>query len=360
MNHIDLNRSQYLELENIALGAFLPVKGFMNEDEFQSVVRNMRLPSGEVFPLPVVLDVSAAQARALRGQPRVSLVFGREVVAVMTPESIFSIDRQECARQIFGTTDDGHAGVQKFFAMESHFVGGPISLISRATLDISSWNLTPQQTRSAFAERDWKTVVGFQTRNIPHRAHEYLQRAALELADGLFIQPLVGWAKAGDYTPEAIMLGYQVMMEHFYPRGRVLLGALTANMRYAGPREAVFHAIIRRNYGCTHFVVGRDHAGVGNYYGKYEAHEYTRRFEGELGIKIVRLHGPYHCKACGGIVTERTCQHLETRPEVTQQISGSDIRAALSAGTKIDSEVIRPEVISALKDVPLFFRGVAK
>ena len=197
-------------------------------------------------------------------------------------------------------------------------------------------------------------MVGFQTRNVPHRAHEYLQRVALEHCDGLFIQPLVGRKKIGDYTPEAIIVANQLLVDQFYPPHRVVLGILSTAMRYAGPREALFHALIRRNYGCTHFIIGRDHAGVGEYYGKYSAHELARQFEGDLGIDIMYLHGPYHCRRCDGIVTEHTCAHLHSDPAAITQISGTDMRTVLSGGKEPEPHLMRSEVVEALKGINLF------
>lgn len=347
-----LDRDQYLELEKLGLGAFSPLAGFMNEAEFRSVVTTMRLPQGAVFPLPVVLDVSRAQADAMQKVPDVDLVFDGRVVGRLWPTDFYGVDRRDSARQIFGTDDPKHPGVAHFYGLSEVFVGGRVELLKRAEFDISVDELTPQQTRAIFSERGWKTVAGFQTRNVPHRAHEYLQRVALEHADGLFIQPLVGRKRAGDYTPQAVMSGYRALVGQFLPRQRVVLGILSTLMRYAGPREAVFHAIIRRNYGCTHFIVGRDHAGVGDWYGLYDAHELTRRFDGDLGIEIMRLHGPYFCPDCDGIVTEKTCPHAGG--ERTRQISGTDMRRILVEGEKPDPRLMRPEIVAALSGVPLF------
>ena len=354
MTEIALNRDQYLEMEKIALGAFAPLGGFMTEADFTSVVERLRLTTDEPFPLPVVLDVDRDTATRARGRPRVVLTYGGEQVGEMVPESIFSCDKDAVARTIFGTDDRYHPGYQRFVSGGEMFVGGRVELRKRAELDISAYELTPEETKSIFIERGWKTIVGFQTRNVPHRAHEYLQRVALEHVDGLFIQPLVGRKKAGDYTPEAIMGGYRRLIEDFYPPRKVLLGILSTAMRYAGPREAIFHAIIRRNYGCTHFVVGRDHAGVGDFYGKYEAHELVRRFDGELGIDVMLLHGPFHCSRCDGLVTEQTCAHYEGAPELVREISGTDIRQILKSGTSPDNSIIRPEVLEAVKDIDLF------
>jgi sulfate adenylyltransferase len=354
MSELVLTRDQYLEFEKLAFGALTPLTGFMDEAQFRGAVDKMRLPSGDVFPLPVLLDVSAEDARRLRGLPHVALVHEKTQVGELTPESIFTCDKRDVVAKVFGTSDAAHPGVRAFMSGGDWFVGGPVRLKQRVRLDISDDELTPDQTRYIFGKRGWKTVVGFQTRNVPHRAHEYLQRAALEQVDGLFIQPLVGRKKAGDYTPQAIMAGYKALVRNFMREDRVVLGILSTAMRYAGPREAVFHAIIRRNYGCTHFIVGRDHAGVGSYYGKYEAHELTRRFDGELGIQIMRLHGPYHCRRCDALVTEHTCPHGKTDPAAISEISGTDMRAILSGGAAPRAELMRPEVIAAVKGIPLF------
>ena len=357
MTELTLNRHQYLELEKLHLGAFAPLQGFMTEGQFHSVVDSLRLPDGEVFPLPVMLDLSADDKDRVKGRPRVTLCYEGEEVGEIEPQSLFNCDKRDVAMKVFGSDDKAHPGVAFLNQMQDWFVGGPVRLTKRLAIDVSVWELTPEQTRAEFKRRGWQTVVGFQTRNVPHRAHEYLQRVALEQVDGLFIQPLVGWKKEGDYTADAIMAGYSTLIEAFYPKDRVLLGILSTAMRYAGPREAVFHALVRRNYGCTHFVVGRDHAGVGDYYGKYEAHDLTRRFDGDLGIQVMRLHGPYHCRRCGGIVTEQTCQHLETALDDTRQISGTDIRELLTSGSEPDAEIMRPEVLDALSSVPVFIEG---
>ena len=315
VSRISISRNQYLEFEKIALGAFAPLTGFMREPEFQSVVENLRLPTGQVFPLPVVFDLSREQAKDVKSVSKIVLVLDNEEVGEIVPESVYSYNKETVAKSVFGTTDPRHPGVAQFLTMGDFFVGGPIKLYRRVRFSFSSHELTPEETRAYFAKKEWRTVVGFQTRNVPHRAHEYLLRLALEMADGLFIQPLVGTRKRGDYLPEAILTGYQALIKDFLPQDRILLGVLSASMRYAGPREAIFHALVRRNYGCTHFIVGRDHAGVGGYYGTYEAHELTQRYENDLGIQILRFHGPFHCSRCGGIYTDRTCPMFSHHPK---------------------------------------------
>jgi sulfate adenylyltransferase len=356
MADLSLNRNQYLEFEKIGLSAFAPLDGFMNEDAFVAVVDEMRLPGGEPFPLPVVLDVDVDDAERLRGSHKINLSFDGIEVGTLSFESLFTCNKEAVALKVYGTTDPAHPGVAHFMNMGVWFIGGKIELKQRAALNISEDELTPAETRALFAERGWEKIAGFQTRNVPHRAHEHLQRIALDMVDGLFIQPLVGRKKKGDYTPDAILAGYRALIDGFYRKDCVLLGILSTSMRYAGPREAVFHAIIRRNYGCTHFIVGRDHAGVGNYYEKYAAHELTRRFDGELGIEIMRLHGPYFCRICDGIVTEHTCPHSDDSTAVSQ-ISGSDMRAILLDGKRPDPNLMRPAIVEQLKHVPLFIEN---
>ena len=354
MTQLDLNKRQYLELEKIGLGALAPLDGFMSEAAFRSVVTDMRLPDGAVFSLPVFLDVDARTASSIAPGRTIALHYEGAAVGEVDVADVFTCDKTEVASHVYGTSDPAHAGVAHFLRMGTHFVGGRARLIRRVAFEFSSHELTPAETRQRFADNGWQTIAGFQTRNVPHRAHEYLQRTALEFVDGLFIQPLVGYKKKGDYQPQAVLAGYEALLRSCFPPSRVVLGVLSTSMRYAGPREAVFHAIIRRNYGCTHFVVGRDHAGVGGYYGKYAAHALTRRFDGELGIDVLRLCGPFYCRACGSIATEKTCRHVTDAPEMTHEISGSDMRRLLSGESEPAPELMRPEVVASLKGMRLF------
>ena len=314
LNKIILDRDHYLELEKLALGAFSPVTGFMNEAEFISVVDHMHLTTGEVFPIPILLDIDRDHADFLRGQSRVALVFEGREVGEIQPNDFFTIDKAKWIPKMFGTTDPNHPGVADFLSCGDVFVGGPVTLSEQVHLDISQYELSPSETRALFAENGWSTVACFHTRNVPHRAHEFLQRMALDMCDGLFIQPMLGRKKVGDFTPDAIMAGYRSLISGFYPDRRVALGALSTACRYAGPREAVFHALVRRNYGGTHMVVGRDHAGVVDYYGKYDSQALCKKFETELNIKILAFQAPHFCSRCDGIVTEKTCPHVATAP----------------------------------------------
>jgi len=355
MSELHLTRTQYLEFEKLALGAYEPVKDFMDEDTFRSVVERMRLPDGTPFTLPILLSIDLETMQRLRGLPRITLAYQGVEVGVLAPESFYTCNKAQVSFALFGTTDKAHPGVRFFLEGGDWFISGPISPITPLPQILPHSNeLTPLQAKSLFKNRGWKSVAGFQTRNVPHRAHEYLQRVALEYVDGLFLQPLVGRKKTGDFTPEAVLRGYTALIEGFYPSERIALSLLTTAMRYAGPREAIFHAIIRRNYGCTHFIIGRDHAGVGNFYGKYDAHQLAEQFSGELGITILPLHGPFHCRRCDSIVTEKTCPHHETDPSSISHISGTDMRAILIEGRAPDTRLMRSEIVNALRGVPIF------
>jgi sulfate adenylyltransferase len=351
---LSLRQDQYLELEKIGLHAFLPLDHFMIEEEFVSVCTQMRLPSGQPFPIPVVLDVSKEFADTAKNSSSIDLMYEGRKVGEVEPTSVYTCDKPVMAKFVYGTDEPAHPGVKRFYSVGDWFIGGKTTLMERVDGMLSAFELTPAETKQKFADLGWKTIVGFQTRNVPHRAHEYLQRVALEHVDGLFVQPLVGQKKKGDYSPEAVIKGYQALIKGFYPLTRVLMGILSTSMRYAGPREAVFHALIRKNYGCTHFIVGRDHAGVGNYYEKYAGHKLLHVFEAELGIKIMYLHGPFHCEICDSIVTEHTCPHLLSQPAATNQISGTMIRQILSGGSKPDPRHFRPQILEALQGCELF------
>ncbi|NQV78999.1 MAG: sulfate adenylyltransferase [Alphaproteobacteria bacterium] len=352
MTTLALDAAQYRELEKIAEGAFRPLDGFCTEAQFASIVDSLTLPDGAVFPLPVLLDVGEDTAKQAGSQ--LTLTFAGVPVGAVDVCSVFTIDKAATARRLFGTDDRAHPGVQRLSAGGDWFVGGPVRDFTPVPGVRPDWEMSPQETRAAFDQRGWRTVAGFQTRNVPHRAHEYLLRVALETVDGLLVHPLVGWKKTGDYTAQAIRHGYRTLLDEFFVRERVLLSAFSANMRYAGPREALFHALVRRNYGCTHFIIGRDHAGVGGYYGRYDAHDLVRRYEDRLGISILYLHGPFYCEICDGIVTDKTCPHRATVPDRILDISGTQVRDSLRNAGVMDARLIRPEIINSIRDVPVF------
>lgn len=352
MPKIELDEFQYNECENLAIGSFYPLDRFMNSDDLDAVSESFCLSTGEFFPLPVLLDLDKDLAALCKTSKVAKLVFNNEVVGELAIESIFSYDRAKLALAIFQTDNSSHPGVKDLYSKKDFFISGKINMFNAATRVNKRGELTPLQTKEEFTRLGWSSVVGFQTRNIPHRAHEYLQRIALEYVDGLFIQPLVGKKKIGDFQSNVVMAAYRKLISSYYPSNRVILGQLTANMRYAGPREALFHALIRRNYGCTHFIVGRDHAGVDDWYGLYDAHNLALKFQKKLGIEIMAFNGPYYCVKCDTIVTSKTCAHWGS--EYAIDISGSDVRKMLRAGSIIDSRLMRPDIIESVRDMDLF------
>ena len=347
MPHVRLDARQASDVHCVAVGAFSPLRGFMGSADHAGVVGDMRLRSGAVWALPVVLAVDAAAARAARlGHTLLLDDPDGEPLAVLEVEETFDVDLAEEVERCFGTADPAHPGVAARLAQGPHCVAGEVWALRVPHSPFPDHDLTPAQSRAAFAARGWRTVVGFQTRNPVHRAHEYLHKVALESIDGLFLQPLVGETK-GDDVPAAVrMRCYTTLIERYYPRDRVVLGTFPAAMRYAGPREAVFHATVRRNYGCTHFIVGRDHAGVGNYYGTYDA---QLIFDGidpvGLGITPLRFEHTFWCHACEGMASTRTCPHDSSHHLL---LSGTKVRAMLAAGELPPPEFSRPEVAQVL------------
>ncbi|MBI2067921.1 MAG: sulfate adenylyltransferase [Deltaproteobacteria bacterium] len=337
-----------LELANIQEGVFAPLSGFFGGKDYRSVVDEMHIQNGSPWTIPVTLDLDEGEVKRATSSGVLTLIRhdGTEL-GKLEVEDIFRVDLEHDLQKVFGTTDRRHPGVDKEGSRSPYRVGGKVRPTRLVTNHSAPASFSPVETRKIFRERGWKSVAGFQTRNPIHKAHEYLQRLALEMTDGLFLQPLIGWKKSGDIAPEAVVASYRRMVKDFYPLDRVLFGTLRTPMRYAGPREAVFHAIVRRNYGCTHFIVGRDHAGVGNYYGKYEAQDFCKKFP-DLGIKILDFAGPYFCGACGHIVTERSCPHGE---KYVVHVSGTEVRDRLRRGEKPPVEYMRPEIAEVLLEM---------
>ncbi len=333
------------DIEMIGIGGFSPLTGFMAQPDYRRVVEEYRLASGLVWSIPVTLAVTREQAKGLKGD--VALRANGQVVAVLHLSDVYTPDKTAEARHVFGTTDAAHPGVARLQAIGDAYLGGSISVINRpAHTAFQPYRLDPAHTRQLFRERGWSRIVAFQTRNPIHRAHEYLQKCALEICDGLLLHPIVGETKAGDLSAEVRMRSYEVLLERYFPKDRVVLAVNPASMRYAGPREAIFHALIRKNYGCTHFIVGRDHAGVGTYYGTYDAQRIFDDFPPEeIGITPLRFENAAFCRACGNMVTAKTCPH-----GVAQHVSlsGTKVRELLQAGTPPPQEVSRPEVAAVL------------
>jgi sulfate adenylyltransferase len=345
LDSVSLTPRQAADLELLAVGGFSPLRGFQGADDWRRVVDEMRLADGLPWSIPVTLATGADAAEgdrlALNGED------GR-LLGVIDVEEVFERDLEREARHVYRTTDQEHPGVAAIYAEGTRCLAGPV----RATglpghpQAFERYILPPAASRAAFGERGWKTVVGFQTRNPIHRAHEYITKAALESVDGLFIHPLVGETKSDDIPADVRMRCYEVLLEHYYVPDHVLLAINPAAMRYAGPREAIFHALIRKNYGCTHFIVGRDHAGVGDYYGTYDAQEIFGEFvPDELGIEPMMFEHSFYCKLTKGMATSKTSP---AGPEDRVFLSGTKVREMLRAGERPPDEFTRPEVADIL------------
>lgn len=338
-----LNERELSDVEMIANGAYSPLTGFMNQDDYSSVVEKMRLASGLPWSIPITLplrvDVSEGQDLALKQ--------GETVVAVMHVQEVYNRDLAREATMVYRTSESAHPGVAALFEEGNQVAGGPIDVLSPpADREFPEYRLSPGETRAAFMERGWRTIVGFQTRNPVHRAHEYLQKTAMEVVDGLLLHPLVGATKSDDVPAHIRMRSYEALLASYYPPDRVVLAVNPAAMRYAGPREAIFHALIRKNYGCTHFIVGRDHAGVGSYYGTYDAQHIFSDFDpAELGITPLFFEHSFFCLRCEGMATTKTCPHSRESHVV---LSGTQVREMLSRGELPPPEFSRPEVAQIL------------
>ncbi len=343
-----LNTRELTEVENIAIGLYSPLQGFMTEANYKGVVEDMHLADGNVWTIPVVLGVDMIEANLLSMGEDVALTDSEDkIYAILHLEDKYQVDKKGEASAVYKTTDREHPGVENVYQRGDILLGGKITLLNRIRHDMfNKYRRDPAEVRDYIQDKGWKRVVGFQTRNPIHRAHEYLQKCSLEIVDGLLLSPLVGETKSGDIPVEYRIESYEVVMNDIYPRERVFLSVFPAAMRYAGPREAVFHALCRQNYGCTHFIVGRDHAGVGDYYGTYDAQEMFDNFDPtEIGITPLRFEYSFYCKKCKSMATTKTCPHDS---ENHIGLSGTKVRKLLREGKRPPVEMTRPKVADVL------------
>jgi sulfate adenylyltransferase len=347
MTQLEVGSRQLADLEMLAIGAYSPLGGFMTQADYLGSVNDMHLANGLPWSIPITLAATREQAAALHEGSHIALVNAEgSLQAVMTIAEKFGYDKEHEARNVYRTIDEAHPGVRVLYEQGDVLLGGPVRVVSLQQQSFASYRLTPTQARQAFAERGWKRIVGFQTRNPVHRAHEYIQKCAMETVDGLYLHPLVGDTKGDDIPADVRMRCYEVLLENYYPTDRVILGVLPAAMRYAGPREAIFHALMRKNYGCSHFIVGRDHAGVGSYYGTYDAHHIFAQFDAaQLGITPMFFDHTFYCRACDAMASSKTCPHSNEQ-HVT--LSGTRVRQMLQVGEIPPREFSRPEVATVL------------
>jgi sulfate adenylyltransferase len=348
---VTVGERELSDLELLTVGALSPLTGFQGEKDYHLVLETMHLENGLPWSIPVTLSLTADDAKRIGGAESVALLppGSNAPLAILRVSEVYERDRQKEALGVFGTEDLAHPGVDALHASGDFCAAGDVRAIRLPEHDaFLQYRLTPAQTRAAFAERGWKTVVGFQTRNPIHRAHEYIQKCALEIVDGLLVHPLVGATKGDDVPADVRMRCYEALFDGYYPKDRAMVSVFPAAMRYAGPKEAVWHAICRKNYGCTHFIVGRDHAGVGDYYGTYDAQKIFEEFEpGELGITPLMFEHSFWCNRCEGMASPKTCPHDE-RERVS--LSGTKVRQMLRSGERPPIEFSRPEVADILID----------
>lgn len=347
LNKIQLNSREISDLEMLAIGAFSPLEGFLSEDDYKSVVENSRLKNGLVWSIPITLSATKEEIKDLKTNQDITLLNSQEVLGLLHLEEIYAYDKDKEAELVYKTTDSTHPAVAYLYSQGEFLLAGKITLLNRHKHEeFPEYWFDPIQTRNIFKEKGWRRIVGFQTRNPIHRAHEFIIKTALEIVDGLFLNPLVGETKKGDIPAEVRMTCYKTLIEKYFPKDRVFMGVYGAAMRYAGPREAILHALVRKNFGCTHFIVGRDHAGVGNFYGPFEAQEIFDKFlPSEIGITPLFFENAFWCRHCAEMATVKTCPH----PQIEHfSLSGTKVRELLASGEIPPPEFTRPEIADIL------------
>lgn len=348
---LNVNRDRAEDVENIAHGVFSPLEGFLCRNDLESVLDEMRLDNDVPWTIPIVLDVDKREIEGLKEGDVIFLSSENGMLAEMNIEDIYIADKKRMVEKVYGTDNPSHPGVKATYDMKDTILGGKITLLKEGKMPFEKYLLWPKETRVLFREKGWKEVVAFQTRNPPHVGHEYVQKAALTFVDGLFINPLIGRKEKGDFRDEVILEAYNALIKNYYPEDRVVLSILCTSMKYAGPREAIHHAIMRKNFGCTHFIVGRDHAGVGNFYHPYAAHEIFREFP-DLGITPLFFRSFFYCKKCGSIVNEKICPHSG---DDIVNFSGTMIRKMLNEGKIPPPLMMRKEVAERILEFDKMF-----
>ena len=340
-----LNEYQFSDLEMIATGAFSPLEGFMNKSDYENVLENMRLKNGVIWSMPVTLDIKKDEN--IKETDKVALYYNNKFLGIINVEEKYEYNKRKEALSIYKTEDEKHPGVKKIYSQGEFYLGGKINLVSEIVHnDFLEYRYTPNQVREIFKKKNWEKITAFQTRNPIHRAHEYILKCALEISDGIFLHPIVGKTKQDDIPAEIRMRCYEILIEKYFPEDRIILAVNPAYMRYGGPREAILHAIVRKNYGCTNIIIGRDHAGVGNYYGPYDAQKIFLEFnEEELEIKPLFFENAFYCRKCESMATEKTCPHSQND---RLSLSGTKVRELLSSGEIPPREFTRPEIANIL------------
>lgn len=334
----EINTNLSEDIINIANGIFSPLEGFLCYNNLENVINKKRLENDTPWTIPILLDFNKENIK----EGETILLSNKEngIRALLDIDEIYTYDKKTLAQKIYSTTDIKHPGVADISSMKQNLIGGKITLLNSKPREFENYTLFPKETRILFKEKGWKEIVAFQTRNPPHIGHEYVQKTALTFVDGIFINPIIGKKKLGDFRDEVILSSYETLMKHYYLKERAVMSILRTSMKYAGPREAIHHAIMRKNFGCTHFIIGRDHAGVGNYYGPYDAHEIFLEFP-DLGIIPVFFRSFSRCTKCDSVVNDKICPH---DPKYHINFSGVKIRELLRNGKIPSGDMMRKEV----------------
>tara|TARA_B100000902_G_scaffold355778_1_gene368954 strand:+ start:131 stop:1183 length:1053 start_codon:yes stop_codon:yes gene_type:complete len=340
-----ISLDDYCKAYNLQIGVYSPLFCFVGSSDLNSIAKELKLKDGSFYPLPIYLPLRDENVSALVLGEKVDLIYDNNLVGFMEVSEVFKPDKDNLCIKFFGTKDKNHPGAEYFLNEPNYFISGKPIILKAPDFSNEKYFMSPEQVKLEKTKRGFKSLAGFQTRNIPHRAHEHLQRTSLEICDGILIHPLVGWKKPGDFTKEAIIRAYKILIDRFYPKNNVIFSLFYSPMFYAGPREALFHALVRKNFGCTHFVIGRDHAGVGDFYKLYDAHEIASKYSDVIDIKFLLLRGPYYCKECGSVVSDKHCRHDK---DMICKISGSIVRKFITNGNEIPDWLIRPEIANVL------------